>query len=295
MSWEVVNWNMVVGLFLVTSPLTSYLDTLLSIYKSKSSAGFSLDICGIMLVSSIFKVFFYFGRPYEMSLFIQAWIMIAVQVVLLKVALQYRPRKWIRGPLDKDPSGKDNSWRTGLEAEYTFLKPFLQFLYGDVSNSSSRPFSFWEWESSQMYWTFLLRFSLFLAILQLLAGRYKAYVEAIGLVGLLIEAILPLPQILTNADRGSVEGFRPTLMISWLGGDVVKMFFFVYSRNSGSDSVAPQFLICAVVQSLLDLFIGVQFYMYSSGQWVGTKKSSVVALRQRAQSLKLRNVPEINL
>jgi hypothetical protein len=40
---------------LVTSPLTSYLDQILSIHRNRSSAGFSLDIPLIMLVASILK------------------------------------------------------------------------------------------------------------------------------------------------------------------------------------------------------------------------------------------------
>jgi hypothetical protein len=68
----------------------------------------------------------------------------------------------------------------------------------------------------------------------------------------------------------------------------------MYSRSKGSDSVAPQFVMCAVVQGLLDLFIGVQFYMYSSGQWEAGKRTKVVTSRQRAQSLKLQGVPEFN-
>lgn len=290
-----INWNIAVGFFLVSSPVTSYLDTVLSIYRSKSSMGFSLDICAIMLVSSIFKIFFYFGRPYEISLFIQTWVMVGIQVVLLKFALQYRPRRWLGGPLDRDPHSSSSHWRSKVESEYSFLKPGLHFLYGsNIQNSSTRPFSFWEWDSSQKYWHFLLRLSVVLGILQLIMGNNETYIGLIGLVGLLIEAILPLPQILTNASRGSVEGFRPSLLVSWIGGDAAKLFFFTYSRQSGSDSIAPQFVICAIVQGLLDLFIGLQFYMYSTGKWQANQETKLVTSRQRAQSLKLQGAPEID-
>ena len=42
-------------IFIVTSPVTSYADQIYSISKSRSSAGFSLDIPLIMLVASILK------------------------------------------------------------------------------------------------------------------------------------------------------------------------------------------------------------------------------------------------
>jgi len=37
--------------FFLTSPLTSYGDQIVSMYRRKSSAGFSIDVCGIMLVA----------------------------------------------------------------------------------------------------------------------------------------------------------------------------------------------------------------------------------------------------
>lgn len=40
---------------LISSPLTSYADQILSIHRNRSSAGFSLDIPLIMLVASILK------------------------------------------------------------------------------------------------------------------------------------------------------------------------------------------------------------------------------------------------
>lgn len=40
---------------LISSPVTSYADQILSIHRNRSSAGFSLDIPLIMLVASILK------------------------------------------------------------------------------------------------------------------------------------------------------------------------------------------------------------------------------------------------
>lgn len=50
--WAVTH---VAPVFIVTSPVTSYADQIWSISKNRSSAGFSLDIPLIMLVSSILK------------------------------------------------------------------------------------------------------------------------------------------------------------------------------------------------------------------------------------------------
>jgi hypothetical protein len=70
---------------LIISPLTSYTDQIISIQRAGTSAGFSLDIPLIMLCASILKVFYWPGARYDVALLVQALIMIAVQVVLLKV------------------------------------------------------------------------------------------------------------------------------------------------------------------------------------------------------------------
>lgn len=140
--------------FFLTSPLTSYGDQILSMHRRKSSAGFSIDVCGIMLVAryfrsfalllglpkfpgeyraddvSILRVFFWFGDQYELSLLGQSLLMIAVQVpipscvdvsnkqcVLLKMCLDHRPNTPI---------------------------------------NSKRPSNIWAWQNPGTYWDVLL-------------------------------------------------------------------------------------------------------------------------------------------
>lgn len=76
---------------LILSPLTSYADQILSIHRTKTSAGFSLDIPLIMLTASILKIFYWPGARYDAALLVQALIMVGVQALLLKVALDNRP------------------------------------------------------------------------------------------------------------------------------------------------------------------------------------------------------------
>jgi solute carrier family 66, member 2 len=70
-------------------------------------------------------VFYYPGAHFDTSLLIQALIMIAIQLVLLKVALDHRP----------SPSSK------GGEAAI----PFAANREGDLG--VPRPFNFWQWRS----------------------------------------------------------------------------------------------------------------------------------------------------
>lgn len=340
----IFSWQFICGAFLMASPITSYGDTVYTIWKTKSSAGFSLDLCGIMLVSSILRVAFYFGEPYEASLLWQAIIMIAIQVVLLHLALKYRPAGGIgqtnvfdvsdnifssslatasepftRGRtslLDVDPAKAQLSMNSGSAASTSprrksvsevvhNLRPaksvsVLRSLPEESSNASSgismqtlsarivplarkvsrairtsaassspasfsspagygsRPFHLWQWDSDVVYWKFLVLLSAALALLHALVGKVWLYIQFIGFAGLFIEAVLPVPQILTNAELQSVQGFRLSLMGSWLAGDISKLTYFRY----GAENLAPQFIICTVVRLGLDLFVGVQYVFY---------------------------------
>jgi hypothetical protein len=60
-------------------------------HRNRSSAGFSLDIPLIMLSASLLKVFYWPGARFDLSLLVQALVMLVVQVILLKVALDNRP------------------------------------------------------------------------------------------------------------------------------------------------------------------------------------------------------------
>lgn len=71
----------------------------------------------------IFSVFYWFGSRFDTALLIQAFIMIAMQVVLLKVSLDNRPF----------PSQKGEIGST----------PFVGVREGDVL--SKRPYGFWQW------------------------------------------------------------------------------------------------------------------------------------------------------
>lgn len=55
MPWLTALAGYVAPLFLVLSPVFSYSDQAVSMYRSKSSAGFSLDIPLIMLVASMLR------------------------------------------------------------------------------------------------------------------------------------------------------------------------------------------------------------------------------------------------
>ncbi|KAM3417517.1 hypothetical protein BST61_g5756 [Cercospora zeina] len=225
-------------IFLVTSPVTSYADQILSINRNRSSGGFSLDIPLIMLVASILKLFFWLGDRFDTALLIQAAVMVVVQMLLLHIALVNRP-----------PFG----------AQHSLHKPFA----GATGDSyGTRPFNFWQWRHRRSYWEFLAYFTLVLAALQLILGGNSGYVALQGYVALSIEATLPIPQILENQRMRSCKGFRLSVLLNWLIGDSFKMTYFFLSDNN----VPWAFKLCGLFQAACDCYLGVQYCMYGEGE-----------------------------
>ncbi|KAF2191701.1 PQ loop repeat protein [Zopfia rhizophila CBS 207.26] len=219
-------------IFIATSPITSYADQIYSIHRTRSSAGFSLDIPLIMLVASILKVYYWFGAHFSTSLLLQALLMITIHLLLLHVALSNRPSTY---------------------------QPFAH------SMSAPRPYNFWQWRSPRPYWTFLSYFTLTLLLLHFLLSpneMFIPYTSLLGYVALAIEATLPLPQLLSNYQRRGCKGFRVSVIINWIIGDTFKMWFFF---ASDSDSVPLGFKVCGVFQALCDLGLGAQFWIWGDG------------------------------
>ena len=164
--------------------------------------------------------------------------MIVVQVVLLHVALLHRP-----------PVG----------AQHSLNKPFAGAQEGN--GFITRPFGFWQWRSTRPYWQFLGYYAATLLLLQYLLGSMEGYVAIQGYVALGIEAILPIPQILQNQRSKSCKGFRLSVLINWLIGDVFKMTYFFLSEGG----IPWAFKLCGLFQAGCDCFLGVQYWMYGDG------------------------------
>ncbi|KAI1214884.1 uncharacterized protein F4807DRAFT_11743 [Annulohypoxylon truncatum] len=230
--------------FLIMSPILSYTDQAVAMHKARSSAGFSLDIPLIMLVASIFRIFYYPGAKFDEALLIQSFCNIFIQLILLKIALDHRP----------PPSSK------GGDAALPFAGA------QDGFGGFQRPYNFWQWRSPKPYWQFLLSLFIVLTILELLIAPfhsfYSGYSALIGYIGLSVEATLPIPQLVANARSRSCKGFRFSVLASWLVGDAMKMFWFFTSTTA----IPWAFKLCGIFQAACDFLIGVQYLMYGDQQ-----------------------------
>ena len=197
-----------------------------------------------MLTASILKIFYYPGTHYDLALLIQAVVMVAVQLALLKVALDNRPSS-------RDGAGLPHSERS---------------LAGNHAGTFSMPGGFWRWRQQRPYWQFLGAFAGALLAGHVLVrpgvARMQGYTQLLGAVGLAVEATLPLPQLYSNWRSRSCRGFRVSVLVNWLVGDAMKMSYFFLQ---GNDSVTWPFKACGCFQAVCDVGLGVQYLMYGDG------------------------------
>ncbi|EDK40707.2 hypothetical protein PGUG_04805 [Meyerozyma guilliermondii ATCC 6260] len=287
--------NRVSSIFITFTPLFSYGTTCLGIYKQRSSVGFSIDICATMLMSSILRILYYFISPYEIALFRQSLVMVAIQCVLLKVSLAYRPHDYDPDILEVMPHFKNElnaNMPRRLSASYNIVN---HDLYNPSSSSSStvasptvevstdyleytfayitsvfnyalkffdvhyrRPYCFWQWVEEAKYWQYVGFFTAIFSILTMIFSHSLRYATGIGILGLFIESLLPLPQILLLQRLRSIRNFKVVLLLSWLGGDVTKITYLVY----GARNTSIIFVLAGLFQMGLDLIIAYQYLHY---------------------------------
>ena len=196
-----------------------------------------------ILTSSLSRVFYWLTARFEISLLIQAVIMILMQILLLNYSLKYR-----------------NSSTSSSGAQRDLNKPFATSQ--DSGSREGRPFHFWQWRSARPYWMFMAYYTITLVILQLLLGWSPWFSALQGYFALGIEATLPLPQVLANERAQSVKGFRLSVLVNWLLGDVMKMTYFFMALSP----IPWAFKLCGLLQSVCDTYLGVQYWRFGPGR-----------------------------
>ena len=103
-------------------------------------------------------------------------------------------------------------------------------------------------------------FTLLTLLCQVFFGQSTAYNALLGFLALGIEATLPIPQVLQNWGNKSCNGFRLSVLLSWVLGDVMKQVYFFSAEH-----VNLQFKFCALIQMTMDLVLAWQFWTYGNG------------------------------
>ncbi|CAB3408591.1 unnamed protein product [Caenorhabditis bovis] len=166
---------------------------------------------------------------------------------------------WHKGPYF---DGKGNEILRGKQKLTYHRSPFANFYYvvingkwdhfkeGDFLNA------FWAWHDLASFLIALAVFTAFWSLVTFLLINQSWYVEGLGMVSLLVEASLGLPQLLRNFQRKSTQGMSIPMVLAWLAGDLAKTGYFVATGSP------VQFWVCAILQISIDIFILGQVFVY---------------------------------
>ncbi|XP_012267778.2 solute carrier family 66 member 2 isoform X1 [Athalia rosae] len=214
-----------------------YIPQYREIKRKEDSEGFSLYVCLALLIANTLRILFWFGKRFETPLLLQSILMNITMLMMVKVCINVRNKNQI------------------IKAkERVFTDWDIKF--------------FWKWTDFQSYLDFILLFGAIGAVVMYLFVDVLIFVETVGLVAVLTEAMLGVPQLMHNFQQQSTEGMSITMVGMWTVGDTFKTCYFIARE-------APvQFAICGALQVVVDISILGQVYLYR-----GSKTSSRTPIR----------------
>jgi len=225
---------------MIFGPVLGYIPQYLTIKSSKNTQGFSLLVPLILLTANVTRIFYWYGKRFDVTLLYQSIVMIIAQMALVELIV--RCKRQTAGVFYHDLSQKPGDIMLfDLEPRY-FGNTVRDLIVG------TSPF--------RSYVGLIAGQVTVFGILSSLLIGYKWYVETIGYIALGIESMLGVPQFLRNMKNKSVVGLSGILIFSLFTGDLFKMGFFIYTESP------LQFILCAAFQLCCDVAILYQFHAY---------------------------------
>jgi len=246
-----------VDIFMVVGPSLCYIDQYRAILKQRSSDGFSSKVCLILIVANLLRVFFWLGKHFDPILLYQSLLMLLTQFILLHAVIKFRPMPLLESPVSTPPLSPVLPQRSTSDG-------YVQLEGGKVKVQR-------EWG----FWRYMLAITLFTAVMSALHAlntvwSSSLYVEALGASALGIEACLGIPQVISNFQRKSTEGFSIVVLSTWVIGDVFKSGYFILTKSP------MQFTVCGLTQVCVDFIIVGQSLWYRRGYVATTTTTPIV-------------------
>ncbi|XP_076657165.1 solute carrier family 66 member 2 isoform X2 [Halictus rubicundus] len=200
-----------------------YIPQYREIKRSEDAEGFSLYVCLTLLIANTLRIFFWFGKHYEVPLLLQSIFMIITMFIMIKLCVSVQNRNQI-------------------------IKT-REHVFADF----------------QSYLDFTLLFAAVVGVLTYLLVDVPIFVEFMGLLAVLTEAMLGVPQFLRNFVNKSTSGMSIIMVTMWTLGDAFKTCYFFIKE-------APiQFEVCGILQVIIDIAILAQVYIYQNSSTVHTR------------------------
>jgi hypothetical protein len=222
-------WN----IFCIVGPILQYAPVISNVHT------LSPYVIAILMISNVIRIFYWFADPFEIPLVLQSAVMIVMQYLLLQALTQYLTRKVKDGKKLLVENGEKSDEKIQIVKKLTLF------------NSPLNLSTFWQWTEIQSYSIVLSVIVSVLVFGHVTFGEYVWYGKFLGFLGLLIESMLGVPQVVKNVKNGTTD-LSPILFLTWLAGDLAKTVAFF-----GTGAPLP-FILCGIVQIITDIVIILQ-------------------------------------
>ncbi|XP_070764077.1 solute carrier family 66 member 2 [Enoplosus armatus] len=222
-SWTLLTW--LASCLMVFGGALPYVPQYQEIHRSSNSDGFSTRVCLVLLIANILRIFFWIGKQFEVTLLLQSVVMIFTMFAMLHLCCTVQ--------------------NTNRVSTKQHRLSELDFRY------------FWNWSAFEDYLLFCFGFTVLCAVVTLLLLDSAVFVETLGSLAVMFEAMLGLPQLLQNFNNRSTKGMSVKMVLLWTAGDVFKTTYFVLNESP------TQFWVCGSVQIVIDAAILLQVLFYS--------------------------------
>ncbi|XP_021425344.1 solute carrier family 66 member 2 [Oncorhynchus mykiss] len=221
-SWTLLSW--LASCVMVFGGALPYVPQYQEIQRSSNTEGFSTRVCLLLLIANILRIFFWIGKQFELTLLLQSVVMIITMLAMLHLCCNIQQANRI---------STNQHHFTDLDLRY-----------------------FWSWSAFEDYLLFCFAFTVLCAFLTLLLLDSVLFVEGLGSLAVLFEAMLGVPQLLQNFHNHSTRGMSVKMVLLWTAGDIFKTTYFVMNHSPS------QFWVCGAVQILIDIAILLQVLFY---------------------------------
>lgn len=261
---NIANWS--ASGAIIFGGIIPYVPQYREIKKKEDAEGFSLYVCLTLLIANTLRILFWFGKHYEIPLLLQSICMIITMFMMIKLCVKIRNQNQIIKAKEHVFTGKSvfpvKEHETELHCNVQ-LRRHANVKPAEVENLD-RTF-FWKWTNFRSYLGFMVLFATIGGIFTYILVDIPIFVETIGLLAVLTEAMLGVPQFFRNFSNKSTSGMSIAMVGLWTMGDAFKTCYFILRD-------APiQFKICGVIQVLIDLAILAQVYIYQSSAGVHSR------------------------
>jgi uncharacterized protein with PQ loop repeat len=234
---------------MVAAPLITYFFQIHKFNKTKSSKGFSKFICFLLFMGNIFRIFFWFGTHFKITLLYQSLGIVIFQIILIHLCIKYQ-----ENPIQKSLLPGTSQNEVVLSSE----KPLLYYLLHWKSTFDIK--NIWRWRIEIEYYKFMFFVIASLFFLCQVFKNSKIFFHSIGVMSAFFEALCCVPQVIENYKTKNSKNVSFSMIFCWFLGDSFRLYYNLKYK-------APIQMITAIsVQVTLDFTVCVQLCIYSDNK-----------------------------